>query len=276
MDLANIAWGYRKPMAFVKKSYLSAISYKLSFVMELFNIILSVAVFFFMSKLFGTAFIPYLKAYGGDYFSFVLIGIALSDYLSLAMGSMASTIQGGQVMGTLEALLATPTEIPTIVISSSLYSFIWTSIRVIVYLIVGALGFKLNLASANYGGALLILVLTIIAFSSMGIISASFIMVLKRGDPISWVFTNLSWLVGGLYYPVEVLPAWLQKLSVFLPLTYSLSGMRLALIKGYSLAQLSTQIWALVIFAAVMLPISIMGFKYAVRRAKLDGSLTQY
>jgi ABC-2 type transport system permease protein len=276
MDLANIALGCRKPLAFVRKDFIAASSYKLSFIMQLLNIILSVAVFFFMAKLFGSAIIPHLKPYGGDYFSFVLIGVAFSDYLGIALGSMAGTIRGGQVMGTLEALLVTQTEIPTIVISSSLYSFIWTSIRVIAYLAVGAWGFNMNIQSANYGGALLILLLTIIAFSSMGIISASFIMVLKRGDPISWVFTNLSWLLGGLYYPISVLPEWLQKLSYLLPITYALEGMRLALLKGYSIAQLSNTILALLIFSAIMLPISILCFKYAVKRAKIDGSLTQY
>lgn len=276
MDLNNIALIYRKPLAFVKKSFISATSYKLSFIMELGGILFSVAMFFFMSKLFGTAFIPHLEPYGGDYFSFVLIGIALSDYLGLAMGSMASTIRGGQVMGTLEALLVTQTEISTIIVSSSLYSYIWTSIRVLVYLAVGVLCFNMNIQSANYGGALLILILTIVAFSSMGILSASFIMVLKRGDPISWIFTSLSGLLGGLYYPISVLPEWLQKLSHLLPITYALEGMRLALLKGYTIAQLAPNILALLVFTAIMLPISLMSFKYAVKKAKIDGSLTQY
>ncbi len=276
MDLSNIAFAYRKPMAFVRKSFISATSYKLSFVMEFLNIFFSVAMFFFMSKLFGTAFIPHLEAYGGDYFSFVLIGIALNDYLGLAQGSMAGTIRGGQVMGTLEAMLVTQTEIPTIIFSAPLYSYIWTSIKVAAYLAVGVLGFSMNMQSANYGGALLILILTILAYSCVGIISACFIMVLKRGDPITWVFTTLSGLLGGLYYPISVLPEWLQKISHFLPITYALEGMRLALLKGHTVAQLKNNILALALFSIIMLPISIASFKYAVKKAKMDGSLTQY
>jgi len=276
MDLAHIALVCRKPLAFVKKDFIAASSYKLSFLMEILNIVLSVAMFFFMAKLFGSAMLPHLKPYGGDYFSFVIIGIAFSDYLSIALNSLAGTIRGGQVMGTLEALLVTQTEIPTIILSSSMYSFIWTSIRVIAYLVIGALGFKLNIQQANFLGAFLILILTIVAFSSMGIISASFIMVLKRGDPISWVFTTLSWLLGGLYYPVSVLPGWLQKLSYLLPITYALEGMRMALLKGYSIFQLSDTIIALILFSVIMMPIGIASFKYAVKRAKMDGTLTQY
>jgi ABC-2 type transport system permease protein len=142
--------------------------------------------------------------------------------------------------------------------------------------LVGAIGFNLKISGANYAGAFLILVLMIVSFTSIGIISASFIMVLKRGDPITWIFSTASMLLGGLYYPVDVLPAWLQKIAYFLPVTYALEGMRMALLKGYSTARLVPYISALIIFAAVMLPISIFGFKFAIKRAKLDGSLTHY
>ncbi len=265
-----------KPWAFIRKDFTATASYKLNFLMQFFGIFLSAAMFFFLSRLLGTAMNPYLKPYGGDYFSFVLIGIAFADYLSLALGSMSRTIRNGQMAGTLEALLATPTRIPTIIVSSSLYSFLWTSLRVIVYLLLGVLFFGLKLQQANYLGALLVLALTIVAFSSFGIISASFIMVLKRGDPLTWVFTTLSWLVGGLYYPVSVLPEWLQKIAAFLPITYALEGMRLALLQGYSLRQLLPNIGFLALFALIMLPLGLLGFNWAVAKAMRDGSLTQY
>ena len=118
--------------------------------------------------------------------------------------------------------------------------------------------------------------MTIISFSSFGIISASFVMVLKRGDPISSIFTSVSGILGGLYYPVSILPGWLQKMSYLLPVTYSLEGMRLALLQGYSLRELMPNIVALLLFSIIMLPLSIFIFGYAVKRAKIDGTLTQY
>lgn len=268
---------YRKPLAFVVKEFQGTASYKLNFLTSLFGILLSVTLYFFMSQLFvGAAMIPHLKPYGGDYFSFVLIGIAFYDYLGLAMGSLASTISSAQASGTMEVLLVTPTRISTIILSSSLYRFIWTSIRVLAFIIIGALGFDLKIAGANYIGAFLILVLMIISFTSIGIMSASFIMVLKRGDPITWIFSTASMLLGGLYYPIEVLPVWLQKISYLLPVTYALEGMRMALLQGYSMARLLPYIFMLLLFGVVMMPISLVGFKYAIKRAKMDGSLTHY
>ena len=83
-------------------------------------------------------------------------------------------------------------------------------------------------------------------------------------------------MLGGVYYPITVLPEWLQRFSYVLPITYSLEGMRLALLRGYSWRQLSPNIYALIVFSVIMLPISVLVFRYAIRKAKMDGSLAQY
>lgn len=178
--------------------------------------------------------------------------------------------------GTLEAMLMSPTSVSTIVLCSSIWSYLMTSLRVLAYLAVGAVFLGVNLGRGNYLSALLILALTIVTFSSLGIIAASFIMVLKRGDPVTWLFSTLSSLLGGVYYPVSVLSLWLQRLSHLLPITYSLRAMRLALLQGYPLAALIPDILVLAIFSLILLPLSLLAFRYAVHRARMDGSLTHY
>jgi ABC-2 type transport system permease protein len=267
---------FEKPLAFVWRDIIEDTSYKLSFFMQFVSIFISTSMFYFFSRLLGDAGTSYLKPYGGNYFSFVLIGIAFYSYLSVSMKSLSDTIREGQMLGTLEALLVTQTEIPTIIISSSLYSFIWATFKVAVYLLLGVYAFGVDLGNANLIGAAIVLILTIISFGSLGIISASFIMVLKRGDPVNWIFSSVSGLLGGLYYPVSVLPDWLQRFSYLLPVTYALEGMRMAVLKGYSVSELLPNILALTLFSIIMLPLSILVFKYAVRKAKKDGTLTQY
>lgn len=267
---------FRKSMAFIHRDFITETSYKFSFFLQFFGILLSILIFFFLAKLFEGREIPYLKQYGSNYFAFVLIGIAFSTYLNVAVRSLSKSIREAQMMGTLEALLVTQTEIPTIILGSSIYSYIFATVQVVVYLLLGVFVFGVNIGGANYFGAILILILTVTSFSSMGIISASFIMILKKGDPIAWLFTSLSWLLGGVYYPIEVLPDWLEKLSYLLPITYSLNGMRLALLQGGSLKILAPNIIALLIFSIVLLPVSLFIFRYAVRKAKVNGSLSQY
>ena len=101
-------------------------------------------------------------------------------------------------------------------------------------------------------------------------------MIMKRGNPVDWLVTGISWLLGGVYYPVSVLPDWLQKISYMLPITHSLEGMRMALLKGSSIGELTNSVMALGIFSIIMLPISVLSFRMAVRQAKIHGSLTQY
>jgi ABC-2 type transport system permease protein len=266
----------KKPLAFVWRDFMNEKSYKLAFSMQFFGIFITTLTFFFLSRLLGDVSISYLKPYGGNYFSFVLIGIAFFSYLGVSIQGLSKSIREGQMLGTLEALLVTQTGIPTIILSSSLYSFLWASFKVAVYLLLGAFVFGIPMGNANLTGALILLVLTITSFSSLGIISASFIMVLKKGDPISKIFTGISGLLGGLYYPISVLPDWLKNFSYLLPITYSLEGMRLALLRGYSLRELMPNIIALAIFSIIMLPLSILIFGYAVKKAKRDGTLTQY
>ena len=205
----------KKLFAFVKRDFQTEISYRISFLLQVFGIFINVSVFFFLSKLLGTAQMPQLAEYGGDYFAFVLIGIAFNYYLSVSQNSLSQSIREGQIMGTLEALLVTQTEIPTIIISSSVYSFLFTTVRVIIFIIIGVFVYGLDLSRANYAGAVVILLISIIAFSSFGILSASFVMVLKKGDPVASIFNGISWLLGGVYYPVSILPSWLKPFCIF-------------------------------------------------------------
>lgn len=272
----KLIFGLRKPLAFVCKDFINESSYKLAFVTQVAGIFFTTVVWFFLSNLFGNSVSPYLKKYGGDYFSFVLIGISFTNYLEVSLRSFSSSIRSAQTLGTLEAMLVTQTNVQMIIFSSSLYSFIMTSFRVFVYLLCGTIFFGLPMGNANYFGAFLILTITIACFSSLGIISASFIMVFKKGNPLNWIFVNLSYLLGGVLYPISVLPGWLEKISYLLPITYSLEGMRMALIKGYTIHDLLPNIIPLLGFTVVLLPLGMSIFKLSVKRAKMDGSLIQY
>ena len=267
---------YRKPIAFFKKDLVSEISYQVAFFLRIFDIFFSVATFYFLAKLLGTAASPYLQPYGGDYFSFLLIGIAFSNFLSTGLESFAGNIRIEQLMGTLEAMLVTPTKLSVIVLSSSLWNFLFTSFSVLIHFLIGVILFGLDVSNANIGAALLLLVLTIIVFSSIGIISASFIMIFKRGAPLNWVVNQTARFLGGVLYPIEVLPPWLRKLSHFHPITYTLKAVRHAVLQGYSLYMLIPEIVSLVFFSVILLPLSILAFKYGVKKAKIQGSLTQY
>jgi len=262
--------------AFLKRDISLALSYRLSFILQIFGIFFNVASFYFLSRLFGSALVPQLEQYGGDYFSFVLIGLAFSGYLGLSLSNFAASIREGQMTGTLEIMLLSPTRLSSILLSSSLWSYLLTTVNVVVYLILGVLIFGFNVSQANFLTTIVVLILSIASFSGIGILSAAMVLVIKKGDPIAWLFGGVSSLLAGVYYPISVLPVWLTPLSRILPMTYALDGMRLAMLKGSSLYEVRLDIMVLLGFTLVLTPLAFLAFRQALKRAKMDGSLIQY
>lgn len=263
-------------LAFLRRDFQNEASYRFAFFMTIGGVIFRSLLFFFLSEFIGMIANPFLGDYQGDYFSFVIIGIALGGYFSVGLTGFAQALRQAQVTGTLEATMMTPTPVSLVIVGSALWSYTYTTFRVFIYLLFGALFLTLDLSRVNVLAAVLILALSVVAFASIGIVAAGVIMVLKRGDPVTAVLANTANLLGGVFYPVAILPGWLQLFSYFLPLTYALRGMRLAVLKGASWAELAPDILALLAFCVILFPLSLFVFRYAVERARAEGTLAHY
>jgi len=274
--LKEISAFFLKLAAFLKKDIRIFVSYKLSFLMTCVGMVVSVATFYYIAKLFGRSASPYLASYGTDYFSFAIIGIAFSAYLTTSLSTFSGHIREAQTSGVLESLLVTPSSVAEIIVGMSIWDFVFASIKIAVYLLIGALLFGLRFSNPNLFAGLLIIALSILCFSSLGIMSAGFILIFKRSEPVGWFIGTLTGLFGGVYFPVEILPLKLQFVSYFLPVTYSLRALRHALLNGYSLGMLLPDVSALIIFSVILLPLAVMIFKYTLKRVKIDGSLVYY
>lgn len=265
----------RQILAFLRKDFLEEVSYRTAFLMQMGGIAISVSLWFLIARFLrpAEAAIPGLP--GVPYFSYLLVGIAFYHYLASALGSFAGKLRNEQLTGTLEAMLITPTPIPIIILSSALWDFLMTSLRVVAYLALGAL-FGLHLRFDSLAGFFLILGLTILAFSGIGILSAAFILYLKRGDPINFLISSASALFGGVFFPLESMPHGLGAVGRFLPITYALNGIRKSLLTGTRLRDLLPEVGALLLFIAILLPLGVAGFSLAVRKAREEGNLAQY
>jgi ABC-2 type transport system permease protein len=267
----------RKVTAFILRDLLWDLSYPFSFFWQGSSVLFSLVTFYFLGHMVPGSTTGYLAKYGGgSYFPFVLVGLALAGFQGVALTSISSAIQYGMYTGTLEAMLITPTSLSTIVFSSVLYPFTSSLLNILLYLFFGAVLFGFSLAKANLLSAAVMLVLTLLAHLPLGIFSASFLLVFKRGDPITSLVGSFSALLGGVYFPLAVLPGWLQTVSLFLPFTHALEGLRQAVLNGRSLADLTTQVAVLSIFAIILLPLSLVVFAYAIHQAKRLGTLSQF
>jgi ABC-2 type transport system permease protein len=251
-------------------------SYKLGFTIDLTSVFLSAATFYFVAKLFGAAAAPALKDYGGDYFAFVIIGIAFSTYQSVGLNSFAQSLRQEQFINTLEPLLMTPVTLPRFLLGSCLWDFFYATLQVTLYLVLGLTVFGLRIGNASVGPALAVMGLTLAAFMGLGVLAAAFIMRYKRGNPVTWLLTSASELLGGVFFPVEVLPDWLKALSQAVPMTHALLGLRKALLMGAGWGDVAPQLLALAAFTAVAWPLGVFCFSAALKRTRADGSLSHY
>jgi ABC-2 type transport system permease protein len=90
------------------------------------------------------------------------------------------------------------------------------------------------------------------------------------------VIGSLSFFLSGVMYPVSVLPSWLREVGRLLPLTHALAVLRGALLVGAGPVELRDSLVALLIFTGVLAPIGAVLFAFALKRARIDGSLSHY
>jgi ABC-2 type transport system permease protein len=264
----------RKIGTFFRRDFAIARGYRSALVLETLEALFGVATFYYLSRFVDSPTLAQEIPGGSNYFAFALVGFAFFDYLSVSLAAYDSSLDEARQNRTLEALLVTQTPLPVILAGSAVYPFFALALRTCVYLGWGVLFFGFAPRSANWLGAIAILLASILAFAGLGILSASYHILFKRGNPAKWIVLGVSGLVGGMMYPVSVLPHPLQMLARVIPVTYSLEGMRAALLQGASWSELRPSIVALLIFAAILIPLSFVVFDYALRRTKVTGTLT--
>ncbi len=262
-----------KLWAFLKRDFLSEVSYRLAFLLQVFGIVLSMAAFYFMTGMIDPA-TPGLD--GIPPFQWLLVGLAFQYYFSTALYSFSAKIRNEQMLGTLEAMLVSPTPTSLVIFSSAAWDFAYAGFRVVVYFTVAQIVFGVHLHYNSLGAVALGVLLTMLSSVGLGILSASFILYFKRGDPINFALSGLTTFFGTVFFPVEQLPHALRAVSDYLPITWSLRVVRGALLQGRTFAELRGDLAALALLTLVLLPSGVALSRVAIRRAKREGSLVQY
>jgi len=262
-----------KLYAFIRRDFLSMISYRLAFLLQVVGMFFSIAAFYFLTKMMD----PESEGLDGIRpFEYLLVGLAFLSYFSTALYAFAAKIRQEQMMGTLEAMLVTPTPTSIVIFASAAWDFTWGAVRIFLYLLIAKLAFGLELHVNSLLALALGVVLTLLSSTGIGILSASFILYFKRGDPINFLLSGATTFLGSVFFPVEQLPQWLQGFSKLVPLSWSLRVVRGSLLQGKSLGELRTELLVLTGLTVVLLPVGLWASRFAIRKAKREGSLVQY
>jgi len=262
-----------KLWAFVKRDFLSQVSYRLAFFLQIGGMLFSLLAFFYMTKMMD----PGAAGLNGiPPFNWLLVGLAFQFYFSTALYAFSAKIRSEQMLGTLEAMLVSPTPTSMVIFSSAAWDFTYGAIRVVVYLLFATLVFDVRLYTTGLGAFALGVVLTLLSSAGLGILSASFILYFKRGDPINFLLSGATTFLGTVFFPVEQLPQWIQPASDYLPITWSLRIVRGSLLQGKGFDELGRDLVMLAGLTVVLLPMGLFCSRFAIRRAKREGTLVQY
>jgi ABC-2 type transport system permease protein len=264
----------RRIYAFILRDFQLTLSYRLQFFLHILSILIIVTTLYFISKIFTGQSNPAFSQWREPLPAWIT-GLAVLNYFMTGFSSLANAIRSEQSQGTLESVLMTPIGVPTLIVASSAWHFIQATLLSSMYLFFGWLFFNVSFRG-NVALALVFLVLTTLVLACIGILSASFAMVFKRGDPFGIILGTGSALFSGVFFPTQLLGNVLGTISLLLPPTYGLDGIRRVLIQGQGLTEVSEPLIKLLLFFAILLPFSLWVFKRSLQRAKREGSLIQY
>jgi ABC-type polysaccharide/polyol phosphate export permease len=212
---------------------------------------------------------------GQHYFTFLLVGMMTFSFLGAAVNTLPGAVGGGISSGTFEALLATPTRVPTLLSGLMSYAFMWTAIRAVVLLGTGIF-FGARYAWGHALPALMILLLIVLAYIPIGLIASGFFVAFRTAGPLPQVAIVLSGLLGGVYWPTRSIPAGIQGLSDYVPLTYGLRALRRTLLEGMPLSAVADDLRMLILFAITLFALGVLTFSLALSYARRAGTLAQY
>jgi ABC-2 type transport system permease protein len=208
------------------------------------------------------------------FMTFLLIGALLWSYLSMIFDVLSETVQWERWEGTIEYTFMSPTSRVTHLLGMGVYAIVYGIIRTAVVLGVAMVAFDLDLSEANYWAALVVLAVCSVSLVGFGVVAAVMpLLSPEKGQQVTYIISALLLLVSGVYYPVKVLPEWMQVMAQFSPVTYALSGSRAALLGGAGLPQLWGSLWPLLIMGIIFVPMGLFVFNLGESYAKRTGKL---
>jgi len=205
---------------------------------------------------------------------FLLIGTLVWAYLSAILDDISLVVTWERWEGTIEHTLMAPVPRVLHLLGMSLFGVLHAVVRTLLIFAIAVPFFNVDFGQANWLTAIVVLFAGSFSVAGLAILAGVLpLLYPERGTQMSFMVQALVLLVSGVYYKVDVLPAWLQVFSYISPATYMLEGIRGGIIDGKNLADVwSTLAW-LALFGVVLIPLGLATFAVAERWAKKTGKL---
>jgi len=204
----------------------------------------------------------------------LLIGAVIWSYLGIIFEILTETVAWERWEGTIEYTFMAPLSRAVHLGGMGLFAVLYGVLRTALLFAVVALFFGLHFQHADFVTAIVLLAVSSLSFVGVGMVTAVLPLISpEKGAQLGFIAQGFLLVVSGVYYPVSVLPQWMQWLSTISPATYALRGIRGAVLDGDSLGKRWGDVWPLLVLGAVAIPLGLAVFKAGERYAKRHGKL---
>ena len=209
--------------------------------------------------------------------SSLLIGAVVWAYLGILFEFLTETVAWERWEGTIEYTFMAPLSRSMHLAGQGVFAVLYGLARAVLLFIVVAFFFDLALPDADFLAALVVLVVASVSFIGIGTMTAVLPLISpEKGMQLGFVAQGMLLVVSGVYYPVSVLPTWMEWIAKISPATYALDGIREAILEGQGLSTMWDEIWPLLVIGAASIPLGLWVFgrgeQYAKRHGKLKRS----
>src|SRR2546422_6447956 len=202
----------------------------------------------------------------------LLVGAVIWASLGIIFEILTETVAWERWEGTIEYTFMAPLSRPVHLFGMGAFAIVYGIVRAVLLFGVVAAFFTLHLPKADYVAALVLLVVASISFIGIGMMTAVLPLISpEKGTQLGFVAQGLLLVVSGVYYPVSVLPGWMQLIARISPATYALRGIRAQILNGAGVRW--ADVWPLIVIGIVSVPLGLFTFRTGERYAKQHGKL---
>jgi ABC-2 type transport system permease protein len=202
----------------------------------------------------------------------LLVGGVIWAFLGIIFEIVTETVAWERWEGTIEYTFMAPVSRPVHLIGMGIYAVLYGLVRAAAIFVAVVAFIGIHLPHANYGAAVALLAIASISFIGVGMMTAVLPLISpEKGTQLGFVAQGLMLVVSGVYYPVSVLPSWMQWIAKISPATYALRGNRNQILSGAGLAW--ADVWPLLVIGACSIPLGLVVFRAGERYAKQHGKL---
>jgi ABC-2 type transport system permease protein len=202
----------------------------------------------------------------------LLVGGVIWAFLGIIFEIVTETVAWERWEGTIEYTFMAPVSRPVHLIGMGVYAVLYGLVRAAAIFVAVVAFIGIHLPHANYGAAIALLAIASISFIGVGMMTAVLPLISpEKGTQLGFVAQGLMLVVSGVYYPVSVLPNWMQWIAKISPATYALRGNRAQILNGAGLRW--ADVWPLLVIGALSIPIGLLVFRAGERYAKQHGKL---